>query len=87
MHNPNPTNDSQPSACRCCGPQISVFDLIGRAVVDEAGLECQITWVHLDGATGRLVMELSEIDEDGDVAWYSHDEIDSLEGWELVCHQ
>jgi hypothetical protein len=41
--------------------------------------------VYLDTATGRLMMELNAVDEDGHTAPIPDYEVDSLEDWELVC--
>ena len=79
---------ARPNDCAACSEnalRISVFDLVGRTVVDDTGTQCLIQWVYLDTGSGRLMIELSELDEDGNFEWYSDFEVDSLEDWALVC--
>jgi hypothetical protein len=58
--------------------------LIGRTVVNEHGAEFCVGGLYLDARTGRIIIDLLILDEDGDPVPGTECGVQSLDGWR-VC--
>lgn len=61
--------------------RMSATDLVGRVVANGHGAEFQVHALELDAGTGTIVIELRELDEDGQPMLDTELGIPSLNGW------
>ena len=61
--------------------RMSATDLVGRFVANSNGAEFQVHGLELDAGTGSIVIELRELDDDGQPMPGTEVGIPSLNGW------
>jgi hypothetical protein len=62
---------------------MNAADLVGRTVANSHGAEFQVRGLELDAGTGTIVIELRELDDDGQPTPGTEVGIYSLNGWEV----
>jgi hypothetical protein len=64
--------------------RMNAVDLVGRYVANQHGAEFRVRSLELDAASGRIVIELADLDEDGEPIPGTEVGVERLNGWEVL---
>ncbi len=63
---------------------MNALELLHRTVVNEDGADFHVGGLYLDARSGRIVIDLLELDDDGDPIPGTECGIETLEGWHVL---
>jgi hypothetical protein len=64
--------------------QMNALDLVGRTVLNEHGAAFAVGGLYLDAFTGAIVIDLLEVDQDGEPIPGTESGICTLDGWTVL---